>query len=284
MSKIGFMQGRLSPMVNGKIQAFPSNHWRSEFGMANELGIHLMEWTVDQEGLYSNPLMTTEGRLDIKALQKQYSISIPSLTGDCFMQFPFWKECSNQHAISTLKDDFRRICASCADLMIKYIVLPLVDNGSICSEDEEYRLTSFLLNEADNIHDAGISILFESDLPPSLLGRFIEKLPDYIFGINYDTGNSASLGYSPVDEFSAYGHRIKNVHIKDRKRNGGTVELGNGDTNFRSVFKELSKIGYSGNLILQSARAKNHNHAECLVRYKSFTEELISEYLTNNQI
>ncbi|MEB3185785.1 MAG: TIM barrel protein, partial [Cyanobacteriota bacterium] len=144
--------------------------------------------------------------------------------------------------------------------------------------------TSFLLSEVDNIRDAGLSILFESDLPPSSLARFIEKLPADVFGINYDTGNSASLGYSPIDEFSEYGHRIKNVHIKDRKRNGGTVELGNGDTDFRSVFNELSKIAYSGNLILQTARANDHRHAEYLARYKSFTEELISEYLTESQI
>ena len=278
------MQGRLSPMVNGKIQAFPSTHWRSEFGIASEIGIHLMEWTIDQEDLYSNPLMTTEGRLEIKGLQKQHGISIPSLTGDCFMQSPFWKEYYDKAAVDTLQEDFRRICESCADLMIKYVVIPLVDNGSIDSENEEYKLTSFLLNEANSFRDAGLSILFESDLPPSLLAKFIEKLPADIFGINYDTGNSASLGYKPIEEFSTYGHRIANVHIKDRKRNGGTVKLGNGDADFRSVFKELSKITYSGNLILQTARANNHKHAEDLARYKSFIEELSSEYLSEGHI
>ena len=278
------MQGRLSPMVNGKIQAFPSTHWRSEFGIASEIGIRLMEWTIDQEDLYSNPLMTIEGRREIKGLQKQHGISIPSLTGDCFMQSPFWKEYYDNAAVDTLQEDFRRICASCADLMIKHIVIPLVDNGSIDSEDEEYRLKSFLLNESDSIRDAGLSILFESDLPPTLLAKFIEKLPADIFGINYDTGNSASLGYRPIDEFAAYGHRIKNVHIKDRKRNGGTLKLGSGDTDFRSVFSELSKISYAGNLILQTARSNSNKHAECLVRYKSFIEELSSEYLTESHI
>jgi len=29
-NRIGFMQGRLSPQVNGKIQAFPWSHWQSE--------------------------------------------------------------------------------------------------------------------------------------------------------------------------------------------------------------------------------------------------------------
>ena len=33
-SRIGFMQGRLSPMVNGKIQAFPYETWKNEFAIA----------------------------------------------------------------------------------------------------------------------------------------------------------------------------------------------------------------------------------------------------------
>ena len=34
--KIGFMQGRLSPLVDGKIQAFPWDCWSEEFSVANE--------------------------------------------------------------------------------------------------------------------------------------------------------------------------------------------------------------------------------------------------------
>ena len=35
---LGFMQGRLSPMYNGKIQKFPINHWKSEFFIATSIG------------------------------------------------------------------------------------------------------------------------------------------------------------------------------------------------------------------------------------------------------
>ena len=59
MRNIGFMQGRLSDQVNGEIQAFPVNHWEHEFEKAQEIGLDLMEWTLDADGLYANPLMTT---------------------------------------------------------------------------------------------------------------------------------------------------------------------------------------------------------------------------------
>lgn len=44
--RIGFMQGRLSPVVDGKIQAFPWGHWEDEFRLANGHGLSLMEWTL----------------------------------------------------------------------------------------------------------------------------------------------------------------------------------------------------------------------------------------------
>ena len=49
--RIGFMQGRLSALVDGKIQAFPWDEWREEFPRAKALGLGRMEWTIDQERL-----------------------------------------------------------------------------------------------------------------------------------------------------------------------------------------------------------------------------------------
>ena len=45
--QIGFMQGRLSPLVDNQIQAFPFNHWDQEFALAKEIGLGCMEWTLD---------------------------------------------------------------------------------------------------------------------------------------------------------------------------------------------------------------------------------------------
>ena len=71
-SRIGFMQGRLSPITDGKIQEFPWKNWRQEFQLANKLGFSIMEWTLDQEKLYENPLMIENGRQEIKRLCQEY--------------------------------------------------------------------------------------------------------------------------------------------------------------------------------------------------------------------
>ena len=102
MKRIGFMQGRLSPLIDGKIQAFPWDYWKDEFVKAKRIGLVTMEWTLDYERLYENPFMSDFGQKEILYLMKKYSISIPSLTGDCFMQSPFYK---NQKDRSNVTDN-----------------------------------------------------------------------------------------------------------------------------------------------------------------------------------
>jgi sugar phosphate isomerase/epimerase len=70
------------------------------------------------------------------------------------------------------------------------------------------------------------------------------------------------LGYNIDDEFRIYGKYICNVHIKDRLKQGKTVRLGHGNANFLKLYKNLKKIKYNRELILQTARSKNNRHLE----------------------
>jgi len=277
--RIGFMQGRLSNLVDGKIQAFPWDFWKEEFETAKKINISLLEWTLDQDRLYDNPLMTDEGRNEILELKNKYSIEIPSLTGDCFMQSPFWKEKSKEQ--ETLKNDFINICYSASEIGIEFIVVPLVDNGSIENQNQERILVNFLLENQTYFVNKNLKIIFESDLPPKKLNIFINSLPDKVFGINYDIGNSAALDFDPVEEISTYGKRIMNVHVKDRILNGTTVLLGEGNANFNIVFKELNNINYTGNFILQTARDPKNNHARAIEKYHTMVQSWIDIYATH---
>jgi len=263
--KIGFMQGRLSPLVDGKIQAFPWSSWQQEFPAAESLGLGLMEWTLDQERLYQNPLLTLQGQREIRSLCQAHQLAIPSLTGDCFMQAPFWK--AQGPAKAELEVDFIAIARACSEIGIGTIVVPLVDNGGFENELQEDALVAFMLAQVDLFREIGLRIIFESDFVPSELARFISRLPADIFGVNYDIGNSAALGYKPEEEFAAYGHRILNVHVKDRVLGGTTVPLGTGNADFPTVFRLIREADYGGYLIMQTARAKDDDHAGALSRY-----------------
>ena len=265
------MQGRLSNPVEDKIQAFPWDDWEKEFIIANEISLNLMEWTLDDYKFFENPIMNTLGRKKIKYLSDKYKIDINSLTGDCFMQKPFWK--ANLKERQILEDKFLFVCESCSFLGIKIIVVPLVDNGSIENSEQENRLVEFLLDNISKFQKLNLQVAFESDYIPSKLKTFINKLPEKLFGINYDTGNSAALGFNPLEEFYEYGNRIINVHIKDRKFNGKTVPLTEGDADFKKIFKGLNNLGYEGNFILQTARALDGNHSEIIKNYQTFVSE-----------
>jgi hexulose-6-phosphate isomerase len=270
-NKIGFIQGRLSPLVDGKIQAFPSDHWRDEFFQAEKNNFHLIEWTLDHTDLYSNPLLSKEGRLEIKALCFKHDVKIPSLTGDCFMQAPFWKSSKKNRVL--LEEEFLNVSDACKDLGISFIVVPLVDNGSLDNKTQEDYLVAFLIDHLEKFQLNNQKIVFESDFNPHRLHAFIQRLDSETFGINYDIGNSASLGYNVDDEFKAYGNSILNVHVKDRKYGGTTVPLGEGNANFNRVFQKLSELSYQGNFILQTARALDDNHILPLIKYRDMTHK-----------
>lgn len=270
------MQGRLSPLYDGRIQAFPLMHWRNEFQTANELGFRIMEWTLDQDRLAENPLMTESGRAEIADLSARYGITIPSVTGDCFMQVPFWKADGEQR--SQLQDSFIAVAEAASAAGVTMIVVPLVDNGRLDTDSRADLLVKFLAAKQTFLADLNIQVLFESDFDPQKLTAFIERLDASVFGINYDVGNSAALGFDVSTEFSLYGTRVRNIHVKDRLRGGTTVPLGTGHADFETAFSEAARWQFTGNYILQTARTADENHAAILKEYGEFTSRLMDRH------
>jgi hexulose-6-phosphate isomerase len=276
INRVGFMQGRLSALVDGRIQAFPWDFWQAEFISAQNMGFNLMEWTLDQDRLHENPLLTSAGQAEIAKLHNAHGVRIGSLTGDCFMQSPFWKATGSY--CEQLQEDFRAVARACSVVGISMMVLPLVDNGSLSSRAQEDQLIAVLESHIGLLRELRVKVIFESDYAPGELARFIDRLDPALFGMNYDIGNSAGLGMQPAEEIAAYGQRIVNVHIKDRVLGGTTVPLGTGSADFETVFAALAKSGYRGNYILQTARAQDGDHAGALGRYRDMAANWIARH------
>jgi hexulose-6-phosphate isomerase len=274
MPRIGFMQGRLSPQVAGKIQAFPWDHWRGEFATAQAAGFDLMEWTLDAERLHDNPFMTERGRAEIAALRSRHGVEIHSLTGDFFMQAPFHKATGTERARRL--QDLRAVGEACSRLGVRYLVIPLVDGGRIDTPAQEADVVETFSGLGGELQRLKVAIAFESDYLPQDLARLVRAMGPGC-GVNYDIGNSASLGYDPDDEIAAFGGSIFNVHVKDRLRGGTTVPLGSGSADFPKAFGALRRAGYSGNFILQTARAADGDHRGALVRYREMTRRWLTE-------
>ena len=99
---------------------------------------------------------------------------------------------------------------------------------------------------------------------------------------NYDIGNSTAKKYNTKLELKMLQPWLVNIHIKDRKFNGYTVPLGQGDVNFDLFFSTLKKINYNGDLIIQGAREDLNDSTitseSTCKKYFTFVENYIEKY------
>jgi hexulose-6-phosphate isomerase len=268
---IGFMQGRLSPIFKKKIQSFPWNYWRQEIIIAKKNNFNLIEWTLDYPRLLNNPLISSKEQRETLCFLKKNKMSVNSVTCDFFMQKPFFL-IKNKIKRELNINNLTKIIKELINAKIKFIIIPLVDKSSIKSIFQEKLVVKEFnrIIKNSNTIDFKTKILFEIDYSPSRLKNFIKKFSTNFFGINYDSGNSASLNYNIDEEFDCYGDRILNIHIKDRIKYGKTIKLGHGNLNFCKLKKNLKKIHYKGNLILQTARNIYGKHLNELIDNRNF--------------
>jgi len=170
------------------------------------------------------------------------------------------------------------VIEAAAALDIRYVVIPLVDNGRLENPEQTEVLHRLLMQRHATLLESNVHIAFESDYAPDPLLHFISLFPADRFGINYDIGNSASMGFAPAEEIAMYGQRITNVHVKDRVLGGTTVPLGTGAANMQAVFSGLKLHQYPGNFILQTARAIDGNHEAILSNYLAWTLEQLERH------
>jgi len=250
--KIGVMQGRLLPKINGRYQAHPTENWMNEFLIASDLHLDLIEFILDHENYENNPLMTVNGCNQIAEISKQTGVLVTTVCADCFMEAPLHSADSRERSQS--RKILNSLISNAPVVGVTDIVLPLVDKSSIFAAEERRQFIGSIKPILRDLDTTSPNICLESDLPPREILELVSDLDSPKITINYDCGNSASLKFDPIEELSVYGKLITDVHIKDRKHNGPSVILGTGDANFTSVLQGLKYHYYSGPLILQAFR------------------------------
>ncbi len=86
-------------------------------------------------------------------------------------------------------------------------------------------------------------------LSPREMAGFIDSFQSERIGAYFDVGNALATGY-PEHWIQLLGKRIVRVHVKDYRRNVGTVdgfvELLSGDVNWPAVMQTLRAVPYEG--------------------------------------
>jgi hexulose-6-phosphate isomerase len=253
-NEIGIMQGRLSPRIDGKIQAYPASTWQKEFEIAQEIGYAAIEWIVEKP-VETNALMTDSGKAEIKKVIASTGVRIDYVCADIFMQQPLVR--MSEVTKSQNKEYLATILKNAKEVGAIGVEIPFVDNSSIKNEKEKQEFTDAMKDAFNLAKDLELKISLETDLPPLEFQKLLENIDLDHVQANYDIGNSASLGFDPKEELDAYGLKILNVHVKDRKLGSTTVPLGSGNANINYVFQKLKEIGYIGGLTMQAARGEN---------------------------
>ena len=251
-ANFGIMQGRLLPPEAGRFQCFPRTRWPEEFPKAAQAGLDCIEWIYDLYGADANPLLTDAGTAEIQRLCERHQVGVRSVCADYFMEQPLVRATPDQaeERLTSLAS----LMGRCSVIGITRVVLPFVDASKLESRGEIETLVPLLKRVLSDSEATDVEVHLETSLAPEPFAFLLGLLPHPMLKVNYDSGNSASLGFHPRDEFGAYGDRVGSVHIKDRVLGGGTVPLGSGDVDFEALFEELDRMNYAGDFILQVAR------------------------------
>ncbi len=249
---IGVMQGRLLPKYQGRYQAHPVGCWEKEFSVAASLDLNLIEFILDYNDVELNPLLSENGIEKIHDIIESTGVDVKTICADYFMEAPLHSK--DDDISSQSQTILRRLLQNSSKLSISDIVIPCVDQSSLLDEAMATRFVHKLTPYLDDAEKYNINFSLETDLPPQAFSELLAKFNSERVTVNYDVGNSASLGYNPVEELNCYGDKITDIHIKDRVRNGGPVCLGKGNADYSKFFKVLSGFDYTGPFIMQAYR------------------------------
>jgi L-ribulose-5-phosphate 3-epimerase len=268
MPFIAVMQGRLLSPEGGHFQSFPREKWRDEFALAAKAGLNAIEWIYDAYGEDANPLASDVGVDEILSLSQINGIAIRSLCADYFMDYPFLRTSRENQRQLVAKMEW--LLSRCKRAGITRVVIPFVDKSQIENDGEAEEAATVLQSLLISADSNGIELHIESSLAPAPFARLLKQCDSPFIRVNYDSGNSASLGYQVKSEFAAYGNRIGSVHIKDRKLGSATVPLGTGDADLPSVFRGLAALNYLGDYVLQIARSESGDEVNWIARNRAW--------------
>jgi len=269
MALIGIMQGRLLPPTNNQIQCFPKDRWEEEFAFAAKADLHCIEWIYDLHSADTNPISTDAGVNKVKFLSANHNVQVLSLCADYFMDKPLIRVDDSE--LKERLSHLEWLLIRCQLMRINRVILPFVDNSRINTNDEAEEACESLKHILETAEKMGIEIHLETSLPPDQFADLLSNNHHPLLKVNYDSGNSSSLGYHPDHELRAYGPHIGSVHIKDRILGGGTVPLGTGSTDFQALKNNLKRANYKGDFILQVARGIDGDEISLAKDNRKFT-------------
>ena len=251
--KRSITQGRHLKKINQRIQIFPDKNWKNELRLFKFTKLKFIEWVVSADNLQKNPICKINGYKIINKHLNKNQIKCRSIDLDFIVK---------ENPLKFLKKKIKKfiilieiISQNASKIGVKHLIFPFLENSSPNGKLKRDKLI-LILNEVRKKISNKLFILIETDLKPTILLSIIKKMKNKVY-INYDIGNSASKNYT-FDKEKKYFKFVKNIHLKDRIKNGSTVRFGLGNADFKKMFIFLMKSKNHYDFNLQPARSKNN--------------------------
>lgn len=255
--KLGIIQGRLLPPINGHIQEFPFNNWQQEFRLLSELNLTHIEWIITKNSYDKNPLF----------FDNLNNLSISSFCCDHLID-------EDIHKYSFLEENLNDVCEYSLKNNINNISIPLLEQSNMESDSRRKEFILSILKIKQKYKN--INFIFETELNPDKTYEIVEKNSN--FYVTYDTGNITSYSNQHEKYIYTLKNKIINVHLKDRTFDAKTVYPLTGDTNFNLIFDLLSKVGYNSIYTLQLARSTSGSEVQHIKNCRDIFKGLYDKY------
>ncbi|MDR3148284.1 MAG: sugar phosphate isomerase/epimerase [Treponema sp.] len=231
------------------------------FRTVKEAGFEGIELNIDGEGHSAHSISLEKGTdLDaIAALSRRYGLPVVSISTSLGGNTGLADGESRQRAHRVIR---RQI--ECARALNAGAILSVPGGAGELSLKDAYANSLACYREiGGEIAASGIAVCLEQVwngffTSPFDMARFIDELDNPAIGAYFDVGNVLAFSW-PEYWIEVLGSRIRRVHVKDFKRNGGLfqggswVGLGTGDVRWHKVIPALRKAGFDGYLTAETS-------------------------------
>jgi sugar phosphate isomerase/epimerase len=164
------------------------------------------------------------------------------------------------------------------DTGARYLLLPFFAAGRIETPDQVGQTTQDCASLAAQAAAAGVTLGLETTLPAETVLRIVRQVHSPAVRCYYDVGNAVRYGFDPVAELTllhAAGALVPQLHVKDLRERPNDCALGEGRVPFPAVARTLTRIGFDGTLVLETAPTGDPVGAAR--RHRAYLESLFRE-------
>lgn len=274
-------------------KAFPANYsWDQILLAANQAKYDFVEMSIDESPMRLDRLQWPPAqRASLRSAINNSGIPIWGMGISAHRKYPLGS--ANAELRKTGLDILYRSIELAADLGVRVIQVMGYDAFyEPSNSDTEARFIEGLITGTRWASAAGVQLALEN--VDTLLVDSVEKAMRFVKLVNSpwlqvypDIGNMTAAGYDPLDELPlAKGHLV-GVHVKDtRKDELRGVYLGEGIVRFLEAFKLLSRLDFSGPIVMEmwAELERNVDPIGSLTRARQILAGWISEAWPNSQL